>query len=102
MLQVAWNDGRSTQDMQSAIDQLDIALDDVRSTVITWTDPLTRHPAEQPVVSIRAAIAHLSIAADLLSRVIASDVSPSDGDRWFAANHAEHAIYGALLELPDN
>ena len=101
MLQVALNGG-SARDIQSAIDQLDVALDDVRRTVLTWTVPLTRGPAEQSTRAVRADVAHLSIAADFLSQAIASEVSRNDGDRWFAVNQAEHAIYVALLELLDN
>jgi hypothetical protein len=102
ILQAALDDGRSIRDIQLAIDQLDSALVDVRSTVFTGTFHLTRGPAVQPTRAVPAAIAHLSIAAEFLDRVVDADLSRSDGDRWFAATYAEQSVYAAILALLDN
>jgi hypothetical protein len=98
-LQVALGDRGSAEDIQSAVDQLDGALVDMRSTVFASTAHEARCPAEEPTDAVHVAIAHLSIAADFVGQVVAGDPARSDDHRWFAANDAEHAIHVALLEL---
>ena len=86
---------------QLAVGQLDSALNDISTTVLSWTTepmPRTEHPPTDEFVT---AIAHLTVAAGILSRLVASDATRGDCARWTATNDADNSVNRALVMLLD-
>jgi len=84
-----------------ALDQLDRALNDIGSTVVSRNTRSTHGNDHQPPDQLGAAIAHLSAAADLLHQLASAKTGNGDRTRWMATNDADHTVHRALLILQD-
>jgi len=85
----------------SALDQLDRALNDIGSTVVSRNTTSTHRHDHQPADQLGAAVAHPSAAAHIVHQLALAETGNGDRTRWMATNDADHTAHRALLILQD-
>jgi len=93
--------GLAAQRVARALEHLDVAVDDIRTTVFWWNmnpDGGDLHPAD----SLRIAIDGLVGVADALRRLAFAEDAVGDQTRWMATHDADHAVRRALIVLLDS
>src|SRR5438067_9486909 len=100
LLHASTDDSDVLRDAESALDELERALVDIRVTVLSWEiAPMAIGPL-QPGQDVDAAVAHLRLVAGTLNQIAAREPD-GDGPRWMAANEARHSVHRALMVLRD-
>lgn len=102
LLHAAPGNGDAARLDQPALDQLDVALNDIRATVLTWAVGSKHHMDYQPIDELDTAIAHLGIADQILRRLTAGYSAECGRTRWTAANHADQCVHRALTVLGES
>jgi len=99
MLQTASDNVGNGQDPGSAIRELDDAVSDIRSTVLSLATGEVDVGARKSTDELDTVVAHLGAATGTLGQLLALTNAGDDGCRFAAINDSDHLVRSALIML---
>ncbi|MGO9343300.1 MAG: hypothetical protein ACLP6E_12405 [Acidimicrobiales bacterium] len=98
---MASNKSSAVHGLEPAIRELDLAVGDIRSSVVSWRSGYVEVGPRRSTDELGAVITHLSAASGTLGQLVARTNAGDDGCRFAAVNDSDRLVSSALIMLLD-